>query len=81
MKITQGKTKRIFNKYHKDIWNRIDGIRQEIETTILNRTMREWQNFDYQTFCTHFENKLDHHYSKIEKYKVKWNLFRLNFLF
>ena len=80
VKETQGKAKEIFNKYHKDIKNHIEEARQEIEKKILNPRMREWQNFNYQTFCTRFKEILKEHYSEIEKYKANWNLSNIGFL-
>lgn len=79
VKITQGETKRIFNKYHRDIENHLEEARQEIET-VLNRTMREWQNFDYKAFCIRFKEILEKHYSEVEKYKANWNLSSIGFL-
>lgn len=77
---TRGKTKEIFDKYHKDIANHLDEARQEIETKILNPRMREWQNFDYHTFCGNFKAKFNKHFMKIERYKDKWNLSNIGFL-
>lgn len=79
-KETRGKAKEIFNKYHKDIESHLDEARQEIETKILNPRMREWQNFDYQTFCTRFKEILEEHYSEAKNYKAKWNLSSIGFL-
>lgn len=69
LKITEGEIKRIFHKYHKDIENHLDEARKEIGT-VLNRTMREWQNFNYQTFYIRFNEILEEHYLEVEKYKA-----------
>lgn len=79
VKMTEGEIKKIFNKNHKDIQSHFEEARQEIEE-ILNRTMREWQNFDYQTFCNNFKVKFNKHFLKIEEYKNRWNLSNIGFL-
>lgn len=79
VKITQGDTKKIFNKYHRNIREHLGEARQEIEA-VLNRTMREWQNFDYQVFCARFKEILEDHYLEVEKYKAGWGLSKIGFL-
>ena len=79
IKMTQGEAKKIFNKYHNNIENRLDEAREDIEK-VLNLRMREWQNFDYHTFCKNFGTKFSNHYSKIEQYKEEWNLHSIGFL-
>ncbi|MBR3138284.1 hypothetical protein IKG41_03000 [Candidatus Saccharibacteria bacterium] len=79
IKMTQGEAKKIFKKYHDNIEDHMEEARGDIEK-ILNCRMREWQNFDYYTFCENFKTKFNDHYSEVEAYKAKWNLSSIGFL-
>ena len=79
IKMTQGEAKKIFKKYHDNIDDHMEEAREDIEK-ILNCRMREWQNFDYYTFCENFKTKFNDHYSEVEAYRAKWNLSSIGFL-
>ena len=79
IRMTRGKARTIYNKYHKDIENNIDSAREEIER-VLNQRMREFQDFNYCAFCERFNAKFSYHFSKINEYKKKWNLSSMGFL-
>lgn len=79
IRMTRGKARAIFNKYHKDIENNIDSAREEIEG-VLNQRMREFQDFNYHAFCERFNKKFGYHFSKINEYKKKWDLSSIGFL-
>lgn len=79
IRMMRGKSRTIFNKYHKDIENNIDSARVEIEG-VLNQRMREFQDFNYYAFCERFNEIFDYHFSRINEYKKKWNLSSIGFL-
>lgn len=79
IRMTRGKARTIFNKYHKDIENNIDSAREEIEE-VLNQRMREFQDFNYCAFCERFNEKFGYHFSRINEYKKKWDLSSIGFL-
>lgn len=79
IRMTRGKARTIYNKYHKDIENNIDSAREEIEG-VLNQRMREFQDFNYRAFCERFNAKFGYHFSRINEYKKKWGLSSIGFL-
>lgn len=78
-RISQSTIRQIYEKYHGNIISRENSAIFDMET-MLNRLVKDWQNFKYQTFCNNFKRVFDDHYLKIEKYKAESRLTNIGFL-
>lgn len=78
-KISQSTIRDIYERYHGNIINQENGAISDIED-MLNRLVKDWQKFDYQTFCNNFKRVFNEHYLKVEEYKTNSNLTSIGFL-
>ena len=78
-RISQSTIRYIYEKYHGNIINQENGALSEIED-MLSRLVKDWQNFNYQTFCDNFKRVFNEHYSKVGEYKTNSNLTSIGFL-
>lgn len=75
----QSTTISIYEKYRKNILEQENDALSDMEH-MLNCLVKDWQKFNYSTFCNNFKRVFDEHYFKVEEYKANSNLSNIGFL-